>query len=142
MTKRRPAIERMMQRTEVVADGCWLYRGRLKDGYAYVWGDEAKCAIGHRVAYESLVGPIPADMEIDHLCRVRNCINPAHLEAVTQDENKRRTTGLRYNKTHCPQGHAYDDANVYLAPSGDRMCRICKSARQIASRAAKKLVSV
>jgi hypothetical protein len=59
----------------------------------------------HRLAYEEAYGPIPAGLHIDHLCRVRNCINPEHLEAVTQAENNRRAAATR---THCQRGHVLD----------------------------------
>src|ERR1043166_7685871 len=87
--------------------GCWLWTGAIKTvtGYGYIWTDK-RVASAHRAAYESLVGPIPDGLQIDHRCRIRCCVNPAHLEPVTNVENQRR--GLRGElTTHCPAGHEY-----------------------------------
>lgn len=84
----------------------------------------------HRIAYELLVGPIPDGLQLDHLCRVRNCVNPDHLEPVTGQENMRR--GYFGTKTHCPNGHAYDEANTYIFSNTrgrHRQCRTCTNQR-------------
>lgn len=84
----------------------------------------------HRHAYESLVGPIPGELTIDHLCRVRCCVNPDHLEPVTRGENVRRgeagrvVAAMHRAKTHCPHGHPYDARSV--EPRGWRRCRSCR----------------
>lgn len=89
----------------------------------------------HRMSYELRVGPIPPELVLDHLCRVRHCVAPLHLEAVTNAENIRRgDTGLAAGaqmraKTHCPQGHPYDEANAYVRSDGSRICRACKRLR-------------
>lgn len=76
------------------------------------------------------VGPIPDGLVIDHLCRNPQCVNPMHLEPVTPEENTRRGIG-GWNtraKTHCPQGHPYSGANLYINPtSGARVCRTCNN---------------
>ena len=75
------------------SDGCWLWRGKcLASGYGYL-SVEGQTTFAHRVSYEYHVGPIPEGLHIDHLCRVRNCVNPEHLEPVTHKENHRR--GMR-----------------------------------------------
>ena len=89
---------------------------------------------GHRFAYELLVEPIPAGLDIDHLCRNRGCVNPAHLEPVTERVNVFRGIGNptveNTKKTHCPQGHAYDEANTYhRAYDNSRQCRACNRER-------------
>jgi len=107
-------------------DECWRWLGGLKkDGYS----------AGHRTAYELLVGPIPEGLEIDHLCRVRACCNPKHMEPVTHAVNVQRGdhTATQDNlgayqrvKTHCPQGHPYSGPNLKIGWKGARVCRICE----------------
>lgn len=110
--------------------GCWLWTGNLeKDGYAKFFANK-QYNRAHRFSYEQFVGQIPEGLEIDHKCSVRCCVNPAHMEAVTHQENvKRGLTGIvNRSKTHCPQGHPYSGANLYVMPNGGRMCRICHRA--------------
>jgi len=93
---RSPAVERFWKRTIQSADGCWEWIGTInKVGYGYLSDGVSKLA--HRFAYELLIGPIPEGLQIDHLCNVRNCVNPAHLEAVTLQENMRRMS-VRYQE--------------------------------------------
>ena len=106
---------------------CWLWCGSLKgNGYGEVSVDGVRSGV-HRVVYEALVGPIPEGLQIDHLCRVRHCVNPDHLEPVTPGENIRRgqTGAHERRKTHCPQGHAYSPENTYRRVDGHRHCRTC-----------------
>lgn len=93
---------------------CWLsYVGINTNGYSQARVGGRRRVLVHRAVYEILVGPIPPDYEVDHLCRVRNCYNPTHLEAVTQAENKRRQRNHNRAKTRCAQGHAYTPDNTY-----------------------------
>jgi hypothetical protein len=116
--------------------GCWVWNGaKISEGYGSFRHD-GKVRKPHRVAYAALVGPIPSDLEIDHLCRVRACCNPLHLEAVTRAENVRRSNvGLNsLIKTACPYGHEYDDANTRVICNSDgsfrmRRCVACFRAR-------------
>lgn len=120
-TRNLPA--RIVERIEVSPTGCWEWTGPTNgDGYA-----QYKLAYVHRTVYELLVGPIAAGLEIDHLCHVRRCCNPSHLEAVTHAENVARSDVGAPNarKTHCPKGHAYDEANTYVSSAGSRRCRTC-----------------
>ncbi|MDL5205070.1 HNH endonuclease signature motif containing protein [Streptomyces sp. ALI-76-A] len=132
-------LERIMQRTDRTGE-CWLWRGRLnKDGYAE-HKLHGRTHMAHRTTYESLVGPIPDGMQLDHRCRVRHCVNPAHLEPVTSRENTLRGVGLakqNADKTHCPQGHPYDEANTYRYKNY-RRCKTCLRERARAYRAAKR----
>ena len=84
----------------------------------------------HKMMYEHVNGPVPEGLELDHLCHVRHCVNPAHLEAVTHAENvKRGEAGLHNpDKTHCPNGHAYTAENTLIIndPRGaHRRCKKC-----------------
>ncbi len=99
--------------------GCWLWEGRTQNGYGRFGR-----TVSHRVTYEWLVGPVAKNIELDHLCRVRNCVNPTHLEPVTRTENGRRgqgACGKNHRKTQCPRGHKYD----ILLKDGRRSCRTC-----------------
>lgn len=86
--------------------------------------------LAHRVAYKILVGPISRGLVIDHLCRNKLCVNPDHLEPVTQSVNVQRGA-LKYVKrtlkTHCKRDHLLDEENVYLH-QGKRHCRACRKA--------------
>jgi hypothetical protein len=117
---------------------CWLWTaGRSDTGYGTFSVGQGVKVGAHRWAYEALVGPVPEGLQLDHLCRVRHCVNPAHLEPVTQRENMRRGaghppfTGARERAaTHCPHGHPYDEENTYRNPrTGFRSCRACNLAR-------------
>jgi hypothetical protein len=108
--------------------GCWRWRACVgPDGYGRLMVQKRPVG-AHRIAYELLVGPIPAGLELDHLCRNRGCCNPAHLEPVTHRENALRGVGfggINAKKTHCPHGHPYEGANVYRDANGERRCREC-----------------
>lgn len=116
--------------------GCWLWTGaRLASGYGSVGviGSGAKSNLTHRYVYTELVGPIPPGLHIDHRCRVRNCVNPAHLEAVTQQENNRRAGAARSAATtHCRRGHEYTPATTIVRRRRGitvRWCRTCSNTR-------------
>lgn len=76
---------------------CWLWTASTRNGYSWL-GLDGRCEYGHRLVYEWLVGPIPEGLHIDHLCRNRACVNPAHLEAVSQRENNVRSGIARREK--------------------------------------------
>lgn len=120
-------LERFWARVDKSGD-CWLWTGsRSGNGYGRLWLNK-HMIYAHRFAYELLVGPIPEGLQIDHLCRVRHCVNPAHLEPVTQGVNIRRGRNWQREKSHCPQGHPYDRENTHWYRSM-RYCRACDRAR-------------
>lgn len=108
--------------------GCWLWTaGQSPDGYGK-FSLHSRSTPAHRLAYELLRGPIPDGLYLDHLCRVRRCVNPAHLEPVTHRENILRGDTLpaaNARKTHCPAGHPYDTENTIREADGRRRCRVC-----------------
>ncbi|MGF7124072.1 HNH endonuclease signature motif containing protein [Rhodococcus sp. BE178] len=119
---------RLLRRAEVDVNGCWRWTGPLNPaGYGSTIRAWRKGWLPHRLAYTVMVAPIPDGLQIDHLCRIRNCINPQHLEAVTQAENLRRQGAA---VTHCPRGHEYTTANTYRSADNLRRCRTCARERQ------------
>jgi HNH endonuclease len=109
------------------ASACWDWTGGITgNGYGYIYldGRGTPRVAAHRVAYELLVGPIPPGLQIDHLCRNRRCVNPLHLEVVTQTENVRRGANHWRNLTHCKYGHPLDGWSA-----GRRYCRECTRRR-------------
>lgn len=128
--RRTDPVERFMEKIDRSAGdgGCWLWTlvphhsgyGLFQTGHGQV--------MAHRFSYELHVGPIPEGLQLDHLCRVRHCVNPAHLEPVTQSENVRR--GYMATRTHCKNGHPFDEANTRLRAGRGRTCRACDRERQ------------
>lgn len=121
----RTLSERFWEKVEIT-ETCWFWAAGLNDaGYGQLYrNDTRRPDRAHRISYELLVGPIPKDLTLDHLCRNRACVNPDHLEPVTRGENVKRGAAAR---THCKRGHSYDDA--YITPAGTRQCRTCNSLR-------------
>jgi len=111
-------------------NGCWV--ATLKhngSGYTQITVNldgTRRLVLTHRASYVAFVGPIPDGLSIDHLCRNRSCINPDHLEAVTQSVNVLRGVRAVEPKSECKHGHPFDEANTYYPPSGaGRQCRAC-----------------
>lgn len=152
-TPKRPAVRhpkgwlRMLFKTtlplrfwsKIYADpsGCWQWIASLTGrGYGVfrVGSRRAHAAAprhlsyAHRLSYESLVSPIAGALTIDHLCRNRGCVNPAHMEPVTIGENILRGNGssaVRARQTHCLRGHPFDSLNTHIRQDGTRHCRAC-----------------
>lgn len=124
-------------------DACWMWMGsRATPGrYGVCWGYDGKRYRAHRWIYAQVVGIKDHQNDIDHVCHTRDesctvwdecehhgCVNPAHLEEVTPEENKLRGRSIladNKRKTHCPQGHPYDDENTAITRRGGRICREC-----------------
>lgn len=140
----RSLAERFQEKIKVNPDtGCWEWTGyRDPAGYGRIRRG-GTVAYVHRVAREIHRGPIPAGLQLDHLCRVRHCANPDHLEPVTARENILRGEGqaaVNAAKTHCAQGHALSGENLYIHPGrGFRLCRACRRARNAAAYKARKI---
>lgn len=128
-------IDRITDRCVQDENGCWVWQGsKDRSGYGHVRVDH-RTLYTHRVVYEVMVEDIPAGLQLDHLCRNRSCCNPEHLEPVTLAVNASRTlpgqrgqhrAAIERAKTHCPRGHAYDQANTYANAKGYRWCRACR----------------
>lgn len=105
---------------------CWLWTaGRHRDGY----GQTSRGKKAHRVAYEFVKGPIPEGLEIDHLCRVRLCVNPDHLEAVTHKVNMQRAPWETPSRKRSYPMCAHSDGPFVTYRSGRTVCRSCENAR-------------
>ena len=118
-----------------MTNDCWLFAGYVDpQGYGrhfYTFNGKTTYIYAHRLMYEQLVGEIPKGLVIDHLCRVRHCVNPAHLEPVTASINTLRGEGVMANKrkTHCYKGHEFTEWNTQYRKSGWRVCRTCNRER-------------
>ena len=118
----------------VDANGCWIWTRSVNfNGYGQ-WSKRGpdQNRMAHTVIWETFNGPLPDGLEMDHLCRVRPCVNPAHLEAVTRTLNNRRSTtptALNFLKTSCIHGHVFDRENTIIKRRG-RDCRACKYKEQ------------
>lgn len=118
--------------------GCWLWIGGIKaNGYGVFRPSLSRRSMNaHRVAYQLFKGPIPTE-SIDHKCRVRCCVNPDHLEAVTQRENVLRGVSipaLNAAKTSCHKGHAFTPENTWFEKNKGRHCRECHRLTEAARR--------
>ncbi len=126
---------------------CWLWIGsvQVRGGYgrtADPRGDQGKRVLAHRLSYELTVGPIPPGKTLDHLCRVTRCVNPAHLEPVTDVENVLRGEGApakNARKVSCKYGHPLDSSNTIERADGNRECRSCSRELQRASKTQQRL---
>ncbi len=132
-------MRRWIQRGE--GDECWLWTGAVDVGGYGRSNAGGRNRVVHRVLYEAARGPIPPGLVIDHLCRVKHCVNPAHLEPVTNEENLRRglpnASDLNARKTHCVRGHPLDGPNAYIRERGGyttRVCRKCQVIRTVENR--------
>lgn len=122
-----------IQKTET----CWNWTGSInRSGYGEYYKYN-RTFRAHRFIYEILVDKVPRELVIDHLCKNRKCVNPAHLEPVTNRENLIRGDGissLNSRKTHCVHGHPFDEKNTSKRKRKNgviwRVCRECMNEKQ------------
>ena len=116
------------------SEGCWHWKGTTSKGYGLFATGAAGRRVtvqAHRFAYEDTVGPIPDGLQLDHLCRVRHCVRPAHMDPVDNRTNSLRgfsVSALNARKTHCINGHEFTLENTYQKPDGGRQCKTCRRA--------------
>lgn len=135
---RADPLPHMLNRIVKQDDGCWIWQQHLnRGGYGTVRLmalHPGHAVLVHRAMYELIVGPIPDGLELDHLCKVTACCNPAHLEPVTRRVNMDRSTfqqrkvEARRALTHCRNGHEYTERNTHTTRLGRRRCRACSAA--------------
>lgn len=126
--------DRLMSQLVLGQNECWLWTGGcFSEGYGALYVSERGSNVGtHRLAYELFIGPIPKDHHVHHVCGVRNCCNPVHLEAKPPMEHAR---DHQEEKTHCKRGHELAGDNLYVFPAtGFRRCKICYRAGKRAKR--------
>lgn len=128
----RTAVQRFWRKVERTS-ACWLWRGSTRPwrSAAYGWFWCGRGVAAHRFSYETFVGSVPAGFVIDHLCRNTLCVNPAHLEAVTERENILRGTSFSARnaaKVQCANGHPLSGRNLGIRRGRWRRCRACHNA--------------
>lgn len=136
--------ERFRAKYTVLENGCWQWLDVLNSSGYGTFSVNCRKQLAHRYIWEKTHGRIPKGLVIDHLCRNRGCVKIEHLEVVPPKENarrgdpdKRRGAHLR-EKTHCPQGHPYDQENTRIDTAGSRVCRQCGRERARERRLAKR----
>jgi hypothetical protein len=139
---KRTVIGRFLSKVTKKENGCWIWGGSIdRMGYGR-FSVQRRDFKAHRFAFEYWRKPIPEGLCLDHLCRQPLCVNPEHLDPVTQRINLLRGNTFQARnlaKTHCPKGHPYDSQNTFVKQDGSRMCRECGRIRVRARRAAAKL---
>lgn len=130
-----PAIDRFMNYALPEPNsGCWLWMAQIKpNGYGAFYDENQNLWYAHRYSYTVHKGAIPSHLVVHHKCSVRSCVNPDHLEIITQSQNVKhgieKSKIHNKSKTHCPYGHEYTNDNILLYRGG-RYCRACKRIRE------------
>lgn len=131
--KSMPPLDRIAARLIVEDSGCWTLTGSTSSTGYHSIGVNGTTHNAHRWLYEVVVGPVPEGLQLDHLCRNRACVNPDHLEPVSQSENLLRGdgfSGVNARKSVCVNGHDLVGHNVMIRKDGWRNCRECHNARR------------
>lgn len=140
LKRHKNIVDRVRSKALITPTGCWHWTGAITSaGYGSILY-KGKTWQAHRLSYELFHGPILDGLPLDHLCRNRACINPAHLDPVTLHQNALRRVDIR--PTHCPAGHEYTPSNTIWAESRvpgykARKCRTCHHRFQREARARK-----
>lgn len=135
-----PAEIRFTKRIEIAPDGCWLWTGSLRAHRYAAFMVDGKTVAAHRWSYERYVGPIPKGKQIDHMCGITRCVNPAHLRPLEPYENVRAY--WREQRSTCRKGHSLTPENLVWRLGGTvRHCRICERGKQKRWRSAKRAAS-
>lgn len=119
-------IQRFLSKVKIIGF-CWEWQASKTLGYG-MFSIKHKVIGAHRFIYEYYFNRMDSNLQIDHLCRNRACVNPFHLELVTQKINLLRGFGIsaiNARKTHCPQGHEYSEENTWISKKNHRFCKIC-----------------
>lgn len=110
---------------------CWLWTAYSLEDYGRFMLVRGRSQMAHRISYETSIGPVPEGLVLDHLCRVRRCVRPSHLEPVTNAENNERGMGnpwlINKHKTRCIRDHPFDAGNTRINHRGARICLICQT---------------
>lgn len=136
-------LPRLMAKVQKQEGGCWIWTGFITpQGYGACGYRGKRNTLAHRAIYLELVGPIPDGLTLDHLCHTRDlaclggvscphrrCVNPEHMEPVSNAENNSR--GVFARKTHCPRGHPYSGPNLNYTKHGSRICRTCANMKSL-----------
>lgn len=136
----RNGMAYILSNIEIVSEsGCWIWMRHISGSTGYAQarvrliGTRWELDNVHRYSYELLHGPIPDGMHVDHICKVRCCVNPSHLRLLTPRQNVLVGVGpsaLNSAKTHCPKGHEYNERNTYMSKVGKRHCRPCAAEKE------------
>jgi len=126
-------IIRFLKKIQIKDNGCWEWiASKSWKGYGQI-GNNEKIVYAHRFIFEYYYGSICPDLQIDHLCRNRACVNPLHLQQVSQTENQHRgfgPCGINWRKINCKYGHEFTQENTYIRPNGNRSCNKCNVIKQ------------